>query len=291
MAKIDEIRNKFKNLTTLNDIRNFLIDRSKRHKAYYHYTNVDALEGMLKSKTLYLSNVSRMNDLLEPLNIPTKKWGNIYIASFSFSSHESVALWSLYGNPLNKAIRIQFTQSSIQRAINNINDKKQCSNIDNSETYKIKNINLVDITYLNEKADSIRWNRALLSYIKCPEINNISKHAEMAGFVKNIAWEYETEVRIIVELAAKHKNPPKQIKIDATPLWKSAKILCGPYLEKEKFINDMNSFYKNHPDAITLDFKKHNTVENSFLLNKLVLKTKCEHCNKKEDCDTYNNKS
>lgn len=287
MAKIDEIRNKFKNLTTLKEIKEFLIDRAERHSYYYHYTSIDALKSMLQSKTLRLSHITKLNDLTEGFN-HNNDLKNLYVGSFSFSSHESVALWSIYNSSLNKAIRIKFTKASILKTIKNT---VCCHDPETRKEYVIKNIKLVDITYFNDKTNSIRWNRSLLTTNKCSNLKQICEDGDFTGAIKNIAWEYETEVRILVELDITSTNPPPKIDIDVMPLWKSAKILCGPCLPKEDFIKKMNSFYKNHPDAITLDFEKHNTVDNSFLLNKLVLKTKCEHCCKKEKCDTYKNKS
>lgn len=281
MAIIDNIRNEFKNLKNLKEIKEFLIDRAERHSYYYHYTSIDALKSMLQSKTLRLSHITKLNDLTEGFN-HNNDLKNLYVGSFSFSSHESVALWSIYNSSLNKAIRIKFTKASILKTIKNT---VCCHNPETRKKYRIKNIKLVDITYFNDKTNSIRWNRSLLTTKKCSNLKQICEDGDFTGAIKNIAWEYETEVRILVELDTKCTNPPPKIDIDVMPLWKSAKILCGPCLPKEDFIKKMNSFYKNHPDAITLDFEKHNTVDNSFLLNKLVLRTKCKHCCKKKICN------
>ena len=77
MSRVDEIKQQFKKLDTLDAVKDFLDIRAKRHKYYYHYTNISALKGMLRSKTLYLSLGKTMNDLLEIKKIDPERWEHL----------------------------------------------------------------------------------------------------------------------------------------------------------------------------------------------------------------------
>ena len=108
----------------------------------------------------------------------------------------------------------------------------------------------------------------------------------MAGYIKNLAWEYEIETRFLVELEPEDSlsKIPGKIQIAAEDLWDGAKILCGPCLDPEKFKGEMQKFYAAHPSAIRLNLEDEKSVEKSIQLNRVYFKDKCETCKKTEEC-------
>ncbi len=287
MSNVDEIRQQFKKLKTSAEIKNFLDIRAQRHKNYFHYTNVDALKGMLKSKKLYLSLGKTMNDLFEPQKIDPLRWARLYVASFSFTANESVALWHIYGNRLNRAIRIQFSKAAILKVLETLRNNLTCRSVGDQELRcNIKNANLVDVAYVQNNQSSLRWNKALLSQDICLDLPHIHEEMLLAGYIKNIAWEYEMETRFLVELepAKRIDKFPDKIQIDAEELWRGAKILCGPCLPMEKFKAEMEQFFTATPSAIGLNLECGKNLENSILLDRVIFKTKCKKCRLRKKC-------
>ena len=258
MSCVDDFRLEFKNLNSLTALKDFLDCRALKHKNYYHYTNIRALKSMLRSKMLYLSLGKKMNDLLEIKKIAPERWERLYVASFSFGSNESVALWHIYGNPLDTAIRIQFSKKSILDVLAQLRIDMKCRAVCPSNCHcNIKTASLVDIAYIHNNQKSVRWNKAILSANICPEIELIQQESCLAGYIKNIAWEYESETRLLVELSKDNRMDkfPDRIQICAEKLWNGAKILCGPCLSPHKFKNEMQEFYEDYPSAIRLNIE------------------------------------
>ena len=53
---------KFESLRDEEELATFLSERGCRHQGYYHYTDTDVLESMLKSGRLHFSRADQMND-------------------------------------------------------------------------------------------------------------------------------------------------------------------------------------------------------------------------------------
>lgn len=286
MSNVEDIRNEFKKKKCLKDVKDFLDIRASRHNYYFHYTTVTALKNMLESKTLYLSLGRTMNDLLEIQKIAPEKWNRLYVASFSYTANESVALWHIYGNPLSDAIRIQFSRAAIKNMLKKAKENLTCKSVNNGEVYeiyKIKSIKLVDIAYLQNSQKSLKWNRTFLTDSFCKDLSQINSYKELAGYIKNIAWEYEVETRFLVELDGEETDTfPEKIKIDAENLWKGAKILCGPCLPAENLKKQMNEFFEKNEDAIHIDV---DNITNSSLLNRVHFRPLCMNCKAEIDCN------
>ncbi len=283
MSNVEDIRNEFKKLKCLKEVKDFLDIRAVKHKNYFHYTTVTTLKNMLVSKKLYLSLGRTMNDLLEIQKIAPEKWNRLYVASFSYTANESVALWHIYGNPLSDAIRIQFSKTAIMNMLNKTKDNLTCKSVNNGGRYKIKSIKLVDIAYLQNSQKSLRWNKALLTDSYCNDLSEINTHEELAGYIKNIAWEYEIETRFLVELDGEETDTfPEKIEIDAENLWKGSKILCGPCLPAENLKKQMNEFFEKNEDAIHIDV---DNITNSSLLNRVHFRPLCINCKAEIDCN------
>ena len=60
-----------------------------------------------------------MNDLLECEKIDKEKWERTYIASFTHTFLESIAMWCEYSRQLSETIRLQFLPSRIWKLIGN----------------------------------------------------------------------------------------------------------------------------------------------------------------------------
>ena len=99
----DERRDGGKNVPekNLSDFTSILEAGGCTHTSYYHYTNWDAFGKMMEEvksgparglRMLLLSQACNTNDGIE------RCWGqNVYLACFSYSRYEDVAMWMNYG--------------------------------------------------------------------------------------------------------------------------------------------------------------------------------------------------
>lgn len=217
------------------DIIEFLNLKGPNHTGgYFHYTTAESFAKMLSSNKLHLSSGAEMNDLLEPKKCSPDRWKKIYIASFAFGKYENMAMWGIYGDPLNEAIRIKIPCTDLNNAI-------ECA----KETHKVyraafdeknKNyhyeqldakfdIKIVDVIYYHEK--SLEYNKNFINLKKYPNLQDSHLNADFTGYLKNRAWFYENETRIIVEFEQCLPQTPT-IAIDFSSALKNLSITSSP---------------------------------------------------------------
>ena len=285
----------FSELVNLKEVRDHLCEKAMSRRAFCHYTSIDGLKGMICSSKLHLSKGTKMNDLLEGAKIP--KWERTYIASFSHTFLESIAMWCVYSKDLSETVRLQFLPSKIWQLAKNGNgttiyrlpskkDEKYTP-IGNPE-----DIFLCDVSYLRKHSLSLDEN--ILSEIKCAEIKDIMSNNTMLGFVKHSAWEYEKETRLCIILPTnKEGNYPEKIAIDFEGM-NGARILEGPCVDTNHLKNALNEL-KNKFNKDTKKLKTINSIKFipdngdyiSALKDKLYLPAFCEKCQRKDSCSLY----
>lgn len=198
----NEIKNK-------NDLINQLKGKSKLNKVEYlsQYTTANTLVNILNSKHLFLNNPENMNDLYEYRQYKDKiAWDNVYFASFSSGKAENMAMWSMYAQPWGDGIMISFPKKEFVDWINNITqispakkeDGKIIFDTKNKKTISKDSIFISKVAYVDDKMD--------IKYSTSGSINlgNPYSIKELAGYIKDIAWLYESEFR--VRLNSKESN-------------------------------------------------------------------------------------
>ena len=276
--KIDR-GNEFSQLSSFDSIVKFLSDRGMSHiGGYYHYTTIDSLKGMLKSKKLHLSLGRRMNDLLEIQNCDPKAWNSLYVVSFSYGSNENMALWGIYGNPFPDAVRIKFYLREMKQLLSSTQYKIYRFNKDDKQNPYTpllsakSEIKLVDVAYEHKK--NLRWNHMSNFQLKTYNV------PEMIGMLKNAAWEYENEVRILIKVYLdEEKSIPETIAIDCEKILKRVVIMGGPCLSRKRLCNELKDF----TDIISED-----NLMQSQSYGKVHFREKCKTCEiKQSDCPLY----
>ena len=263
----------FEDLDSEQEIIEFLKKKGANHiGGYFHYTNIDALKGMLKHRKLHLSHGSEMNDLLEPKKGSIEEWKRLYVASFSVGNDESMAMWGIYGDPLAEALRIKFRCKSLRDCIKNC-DLYEVKLNEDKFIYEPLNtdftIELIDVAYLShgKKHSTLYWNGEALRGTQKKYLNTLYNNTSFAGCLKNIAWKYERETRILVKLKSGLPNV-KKIAIDISKAFDDIEMLCGPCLTKE------------HLEAL-LESSEGIAISESQNLGYIHFKNKCQECNHK----------
>lgn len=186
-----------------------------KHRYYYHYTTIENFVNIINTKSFYLTYglAPKINDRQEVTCKGTRReWKKIYLASFTFGDNENMALWGLYGVPKEDAVRIDIPRAEMLAWIQNIlnNKEEMISRVDSysdkNAVEGIRSIAITDIVYIGSMSDT-RGGSLSHSQINLREFNEdnnfasmINNKAKMTGIIKNVAWKYENEVRLIVRL-------------------------------------------------------------------------------------------
>ena len=191
---------------------------------YFHYTTLDRLEGMLekvdvgeaeKKRLFWLSASTEMNDTQDNCK-------GVYVASFSYGEEEEVAMWTNYGVPKVKAVRIKFPlRAMMQWAKRNTAKDIKVYVPDGEKTYRALGISPVevyfaDVAYYGRNKTAEDERREGVRYLGCgfglkeAKWRDSIKNKNDALLFKKRGWAYEKEVRLVVRfkdasITAKHK--------------------------------------------------------------------------------------
>jgi len=221
------------------------------HTSYYHYTNWDAFSKMMAKveepgpaqglRMLLLTRASQTNDKIEC------GWGdNVYMACFSYSRYEDVAMWVNYGKKYkHDAIRIRFNGDKMSawferhrqgegffRAVKDGNGFRY----ERLLRSDIESVKLVDVAYVlpswmmnGRFRGNVEYSRDFYHVTEngsknwsddvyggqCPE--------RLAPYFKKRGWCHEREVRLVVTLK-EGENLPDRLAVS----------FCSPYDELQR---------------------------------------------------------
>jgi len=172
-----------------------------------------------------------MNDLAEPKKCDRARWRRTYVASFGFGKLENVAMWVVYGDPLCDAVRMGFGTEDVVAAVDAVRDDGALvSEVKGDGTYPSLRLDKVsvdihDIVYATGK--SLSWDENRLRGDVCADVEEAMRDPEMLGYVKDFAWRYERETRIVVTLPP-GSPMPSRIAIPFQRAIEHADIVLGP---------------------------------------------------------------
>ena len=201
----------FNSIKSTKDLRNFLEQKGKNHKYYYHYTTWDTFIKIYENKSFLATNhqSSNLNDQHELRN---KKGDNLYHVSFSYGEAEIMPMWILYGIPKTQAVRIGIPRKNMKKWITELQRDKK----------RFDMVTLTDIIYQNKK-----WYSRLNLHKNLPE--DWKNSPDLVGCVKHYAWRYENEVRLLVSSPQK---TDERIKLEfSDDIRDSFEIMTGPHFD------------------------------------------------------------
>lgn len=261
----------------LSDVQNaeemiaFLQKKGCNHYNYYHYTNWDSLNKIVKNRTFLLTrgNSMHINDQHEAIMKGSKAaWDRTYIGSFSYGREENMAMWGLYGLPWEDAVRIRIPKEQMVRWISNINrvglwDGKSFVGWNNDIAATLN-----DIVYVSGEngGQSLNLTHAddHFSTAKTPGLSSVDRDSKMTGYIKNYAWQYENEVRIRI-----HTNKPlgvERIAIEIpSDVIDAITVTTGPYFSMNR-------------DSLYIHLVNKNKLQNSDFKDLVKMKSLCSMC-------------
>lgn len=213
-------REKFQSINNSCALKSFLKDMAKEHRYLYHYTTSTALETILKTRKWKFSSARKTNDLHECyFKGCVDEWKYIYSCSFSHGDEDNIGMWKMYGEK-KQSICMKINISSILNWIQYLEQEKEfyyrtrlLSEHDSLYRCEIDSLSMHDIAYIHGWQDDgcskVCWGNIVnpTNWTK-----NISAEHELTGFIKNSAWEYEKETRIMVSLRKPEWGDKKQEK-------------------------------------------------------------------------------
>lgn len=237
----DELKPPKTETVTTDDILKFLRLSGQSHKKLFHYTKLGSLEGLLRSRKLYLSRLSEMNDLLEYTNTPNAD--RTYIACFSYGSCENMEMWRMYGGSPRESIRLEFQGRDVFNAIGEmkghdiykVSGDNVCTN-DKIELNDVEEWRLHDVAY--KYGDALYWNNNVIGIGRCRALQDVSRIKELATYVKNFGWMSENEVRLTIKLRTSIPGL-RRIAVDFGAPIDNMSVLAGPEGSKEFSIRRM----------------------------------------------------
>lgn len=196
----------FKDINNPTDLVLYLCDDAKRlsNSGYiYHYTTLNSLIKIIKSKRWHLAKAADMNDNLEFNNGDMTRWPNIFFSSFMTEDKESIGMWSMYAQPWEKGVKIAIPSTVARNWIHSIIELEEISVLDYAPTGKkveLDNTQLKLASVVYSNTDSLTKKDAMEKLCWSNVVNTNLRSAahikELTGYVKDMAWSYEKEIRI-----------------------------------------------------------------------------------------------
>ena len=262
LKKMSEVRK-------IEDLINYLHQKGQNHNWYYHYTTWDSFEKIYQNKSFLLTrgNSLNINDQHEALMKGSYYvWNRTYIGSFSHGSSENMAMWGLYGQPSQDAIRITIPKTAMLKWVNSI-DKVFIWNEEPLDQMKAE-VALTDIVYASGESHSANLNlyrsNEVISTKNIAGLQAVDSDKRMTGYIKNIAWRYENEVRIRIELPDCYPSDKIMINVPES-------VLDSMIIAKWPLFEPKNS-------QLYLQLRESGKIEESAFTHLLKFRPLCNYC-------------
>ena len=206
-----EVPTNFSDIYSAEELKLYLDDMASRLKNspyLYHYTTISNVIKMIQGKTWHLGNAAGMNDKLEYKNGDSRHWRNLFFSCFMGEDKESIGMWSMYAQPWEKGVKIALPKEVIRKWIRETKEILEISTANYQPTGRAITIGengaclkLSSVAYCN--ADSLQETKArekiMWSNATNTNIKNAVRIPELTGYIKDMAWSYEKEIRIKAE--------------------------------------------------------------------------------------------
>lgn len=199
----------FKELRNTQDLIAYLNANARLSSSpyLYQYTSISALVNMIRSKTMHFSNAKYMNDQLEYSNGDVRIWRNLFFTCFMSEEKESIGMWSMYAQPWHEGVKLSFPKDVIRRWVAETKEVIEVSQQDKKPTgrrlyeYDPFSIWISAVAYSNCDGISRKTEEELL---RCGNetnkaITNAPHIPDLTGYIKDMAWSYEKEIRVKIQ--------------------------------------------------------------------------------------------
>lgn len=265
---------KFSEICAADDLIDYLNDAARLNSVSYisKYTKLKSAIRIFTDKRLLLRNPADMNDRYEYGKFSGENWKHICYSCFSASSVESIAMWSMYAQPWSDGIMLSIPPKALRTLISDTRELTLAKQIgkeyvaDGKISIEEAKTSLYRVAYTNKHNLTVTGrddrNRKFAEPYCNPEASKLT------GYVKDIAWDYEKEVRLRVDLPESCAHSAVFLDLDDAFL-QQIKIITGPR-------------FKGTPEHPLSDTLKHADISPSTFSDKIHW-IPCDDC-KCKDC-------
>ena len=265
----------FEGIDNASDLINYLDAGARLSNSIYlyQYTSVSALVNMLRSKTMHLSNAKYMNDQLEYQNGDARVWENLFFSCFMMEEDESIGMWSMYAQPWRHGVKISIPKEILRRWVKEVKELVEISQQTKQPTGRVISdtdafrIWLSAVAYSNFDGLSLKGDEEIL---RCGGqenkiLKNIPHQPELTGYIKDMAWSYEKEVRV-------------KVQFDNSVGFERVAIKMPDYVIESMVITPSPLFEGNLMDRIENEIKRQMKTSTSKFVGKLKIRSACDSC-------------
>lgn len=258
METLFEIKKQLKKYLENGDEKGFKVElprlmrrSAKLRRTYYHYTDVDSFCKMFNCDKGYLRftrlTSMKINDLHESrFKGCEKERGRIFIACFTFTSTENMAMWAMYGGKENtKKIRIAFPYNLLNELtgaeIFFEDDGGSYTKVDDSIRRKCE-VYFTEVCYVKGLQDNLKgiYYGDKFYSTRCFSGSNYDCTAEITGSIKNEVWRYENEVRMIIKMPNNNFSDGEYLYIQLPHGFaKRIKVMTGPQFDYDNSMGEI----------------------------------------------------
>lgn len=276
----DSTPTNFKEIVNSDQMIRYLSDSRRRleHSEYiFHYTSAEVVINMLKKKEWHLGSALFMNDRLEYDNGDLKLWPNIFFSSFMTEDVESIGMWSMYAQPWHSGVIIRIPSCIARdwiKSIQVIKEIDQYSKLFTGRSIQVETdstVKLSSVVYCNtdrirtsDTPEKLTWSTASNT-----NLEGASHIRELTGYVKDLAWSYEKEIRIVARFDNKLSFQRAAVDI-SDEIIDSMTLTASP-----NFLGDLSQVIYNKTGIMM-------KTEESLFSGKLNSKSICDQCDLKK---------
>ncbi len=269
---------RFDEIDTSVELVHYLSSRAKTtelsEQYVSHYTSYDVASKILSNKMLHLNNPKNMNDGLE-FSSDAMDASKIYFTSFTLENRENIAMWSMYGQPWEKGVKLSIPKKIFMDWLKQI---KEVYNIDPDTCMAILSDPINEESFIASisRVAYVEWSdEGDVKTISCGDAKNEKLKSVdvqlLTGLIKDAAWAYEKEIRLRVDL--KERTDVDRIAVAiSNEVMDSLIVTTGPRFDEK---------------VTGTDIKRATRVEKSIFDGKLNY-IYCDRCVKKKiDSGSY----
>ena len=267
----------FSSLSNSQDLCAYLDSNSrlKDTEYLYQYTTISSLINMLRSKTLHLSNAKYMNDQLEYQNGDAAVWHRLLYSCFMMEEDESIGMWGMYAQPWKDGVKIAFPKAAFREWVDKIDEIIEISQTTKQPTGKKIDLDnnfhlwISAVAYSNCDSLNLKKGAEILKFggQENDLIHNASHRPELTGYIKDMAWSYEKEVRLKLQFWGNQVFERAAIRMPEDII-DSLIITPSPLFEGEIY------------SRIKQEINRQMNIGTSKFINKLNIRTPCDNCSR-----------
>ena len=275
----------FGSIESVDQLQCYLDGQEYRHTNYFHYSSLRGIDGILGTKTIWISNFNAFNDKAEAKRLCNPELS--FALCFSTGINDNLPLWYMYSGLSGCGGRIRLAKNGIARLLDKAtyelserdSNGQPCGIRIPLEQGKTIEVNFRDVLYCgNSSKGNMDLKYNTMTNHKLPSLQKEEINKRFEGFVKSLIWYYEKETRLLIRLIGKAQNyinPEKDYMILLhfdDSVYRRMSVTLGPEVkDKEKELES----YKNIRDFIWVTS---NVRESAYTGDiEMNLCKKCQH--------------